>query len=120
MSCGDDGDGPATPAFENKTWVLTRAVSAECTDPDDNFAENIACDDDFCLKIRFSNGTATITETFFGTTETDTDTYTVSGNILTIDGERVTISVTGNILLATSLDPDPDDGCIETSQFEEE
>lgn len=116
-SCGSDD------SVEGK-WTLVSFSYTDCVDPDDNEVEAgysaTACteqssDDCFHQEFDFlSNGTLQITATdnFGGSVDVDTNsgTYTVDGDMITIceggDCENGTYSISGDVLTLTLDDID--------------
>ncbi len=117
-SCGDDDDDGGLP-LEGTLWTETNYKAENCTDPDDNEDAPQGCTANECYKIRLSNGTITFTDTEGGLTETTTQSYTLSGNVikLNIGGFNldVTYSISGSTL--TIKLKDPFEGCDITTTY---
>ena len=80
-SCGGDDEGPDT-IFIVGTWNGIEFAITECFDPNND--ETINCDDS-CIDATFtSDGAYTITNIEGTLNKTETGTYIISGNILTI------------------------------------
>jgi len=122
-SCGGDGDSVTG------TWIAVSTESTSCDDPDDNqdsadFSSEpcTANSPDGCIYASYTFTETTLTTaisfSIFGVldSETDSGTYTIDGDQITVclDGEcdPATFSIDGDTL--TIVATDPDDGCVST------
>lgn len=109
-------------------WKFTSIVSTNCTDSEDNgtlnFTNGCFTEDLFGFAIEVcgnlvmtdKNYTITSTTSFLGETDTETETgtYTIDGNNITLTssaGEVVQGTVNGDRNRITIRDTDPDTGC---------
>ncbi|MFY0592078.1 lipocalin family protein [Roseivirga sp.] len=132
FSCDPDDTNPIDELVG--TWDVTNITTVNCTDPDDNEPNLITCFTEFGFEICGSatlvidadgnlttNFVSTITElsTNLSQTETEseTSTFTVDGNRITIcsdgDCETAIYAITGNTL-TLSNDGSTSDGCQST------
>ena len=122
MSCKDDVIDLLTTPLEGTVWVVTKFAATGCTDPNSNGTETITCDASNCSTVVFSGGTFTNTEIDSGVTTTETNTYTVSGNSITVTDpggtDTFTYVIVLNTLTLTGSGGDP--GCTDTITLEKQ
>ena len=108
VSCGDDDDG-ANISLEGTLWAETSFSTTNCDDPLDNETSTSDCSATECYTIRLSGGTITLVDKEDGIEYTETGSYTIIGNIITVelDGETlaVTFAIVGNQLTLSFDDP---------------
>jgi hypothetical protein len=82
-SCNGDDNKPAHPIVG--TWKLVSESAAGCDDPLDNFEDTYTCTSSECITITFKrNGKFVVKEIDDGDVDTETCTYSISGNEITI------------------------------------
>ncbi|OEK04714.1 lipocalin-like domain-containing protein [Roseivirga misakiensis] len=132
LSCDPDDVNPADEIIG--TWDVTNLSSVNCTDPDDNTANLITCVNEFGFEIcgsatlvidadgNFTTNFVTVitdlaTNQSQTETESETSTYSIDGNKITIcfDGDCETAIYTINgTTLTLSNDGPSSDGCEST------
>ena len=109
-SCGSDDDSsPANLSLEGRVWTLISDSATNCADETNNRSESGVCTAMECHTLFAEDGIITFSNTEGGILETITDTYTISGNELTIvDSIPVafTIVIVGDTLTLTFADAD--------------
>lgn len=123
ISCKDDVIDLLTTPLEGTVWIVKSFASAGCDDSNNNGTETITCDASNCSKATFVNGTLTITDIEAGVTTSDTETYTVSGNTITItasDGSTDVYTFTIVLNTLTLVGDGEDPGCTDTITLEKQ
>jgi hypothetical protein len=116
---GCDGEDETPPSIVGE-WTLVSEAATGCRDPLDNYSENIPCTATDCTRVTFTaDGRLTITLIQAGVTETESGTYTITGDRLTMCfpapvgcDDPVTIKVERTRLTLTYVSAT--DGCTET------
>jgi hypothetical protein len=82
-SCNGDDSKPTHPIVG--TWKLVSDSAAGCDDPLDNYEDTYTCTSSECITITFKrNGKFIVKEIDDGDVDTETGTYSISGNEITI------------------------------------
>ena len=116
-SCdNNEVEDPTETTLENTVWVFKTDTYTNCTDPQSNGTYDLTCTSTDCTTIQLVNGTLTYTEIENGITESETMSYSISGDQITInapDGTMIfTYSISDTTLTLVGDGGDP--GCTET------
>jgi hypothetical protein len=98
--CKKDDPSPAAPLLGS--WKQVSLVSTGCTDPSENGTYNCSAPD--CETLLFTASTMSVDG---GAPQT----YVVSGNTLTVDGESLTFTISGSTVTFTFQDTLVNGGC---------
>ena len=106
----DDDSGTSSTPLEGTLWTETAYSRSGCTDATDNESGISTCTATECYTTQLSGGTITFKNKENGVETTDTGTYVIAGNTITVTAGTDVIVATYVISGKTLTITIPDDG----------